>query len=89
MERPTNGNHLIGENVERDLDALDLQLLRTMLTGELDPMNIALQRRLDRLELEGYVTSSRKDPTERNAYGALVYSLTEKGRSTFTPRKVG
>ena len=63
--------------MDRDLDALDRQPLRAMQThGELSAANLALQRRLDRLEMEGYAASARNHAMEADAW---IYRITEKG----------
>lgn len=69
--------------MERDLDALDVRLLRAMLNhGELSPTELAVQRRLDRLEVEGHVTSVPQDVPPLESALTWVYRLTEKGRQT-------
>jgi predicted ArsR family transcriptional regulator len=67
--------------VERELDAVDLQLLRDAAAiGEIIPKNINRQRRLDRLDLEGYVESAAHEQAEGGSHPALTYRLTPKGR---------
>ncbi len=67
--------------VERELDAVDLQLLRTAAAaGEMSPKNIHQQRRLDRLDLEGYVESAHHELADGSGHAALTYRLTPKGR---------
>ena len=67
--------------MERELDAVDLQLLRSAAAaGEMIPRNIDQQRRLDRLDLEGYVESAHHGPAEAGGHPALKYRLTAKGR---------
>ena len=67
--------------MERELDAVDLQLLKTAAAaGEIIPKNIHQQRRLDRLDLEGYVESAHQEPTETGATPLLIYRITPKGR---------
>ena len=64
--------------MNRELDALDVHLLRTLLTdGALNPQDIHVQRRLDRLEMEGFVESHR---VERQN-DSLTFGLTEKGQT--------
>ena len=68
-------------HVERELDAVDLQLLKTLAAaGEIIPKNIHQQRRLDRLDLEGYVASANQEPPEAGATPSLIYRLTHKGQ---------
>jgi hypothetical protein len=67
--------------VERELDAVDLQLLRDAAAAdEIIPKNINQQRRLDRLDLEGYVESAGHEPAEGGGHPVLTYRLTSKGR---------
>ena len=67
--------------VERELDAVDIQILKTTaLAGEIVPKNIHQQRRLDRLELEGYLESAHQQPSEAGPAPSLVYRLTRKGQ---------
>ena len=67
--------------VERELDVVDLQLLQAAAAaGEIIPKNIDQQRRLDRLDLEGYVESAHHEPAEGGGPAALKYRLTAKGR---------
>lgn len=67
--------------MERELDAVDLQLLRAAdAVGEMTPKNIHQQRRLDRLDLEGYLESAHHEPAEGSGHSALTYRLTSKGR---------
>lgn len=66
--------------MERELDAHDIQLLKTAATiGEVVPKTIHQQRRLDRLDQEGYVESARRDQSEGDAPSSWVYRLTRKG----------
>jgi len=66
--------------VERELDASDIQLLKAAATaGEVIPATIHQQRRLDRLDQEGYVESTRRDHAESDAPSCWVYRLTRKG----------
>jgi predicted ArsR family transcriptional regulator len=67
--------------VERELDAVDIQLLRAVAAArEMIPENINQQRRLDRLDLEGYVESAHHEAAEGSGRPALAYRLTSKGR---------
>ena len=69
--------------MNRELDALDVQLLRALLTdGELNPQEIHIQRRLDRLEMEGFVKSHRVE--RQNDF--LTFGLTEKGQTAIKSR---
>jgi DNA-binding PadR family transcriptional regulator len=68
--------------MERELDVVDMQLLRSMSDyGDIGPKNITDQRRLDRLELEGYVSSVRHDLPGLEAPPAWIYRLTQKGET--------
>ena len=75
MTAPARGH------VERELDANDLQLLRAAAAGDILPKNIHQQRRLDRLDLEGYVESSHH-PAEAGGSPSWIYRLTPKGKRT-------
>lgn len=67
--------------VERELDPVDLQLLKTAgATGEIVPQNIHHRRRLDRLDLEGYVRLGRHGSAAADDHRSWVYHLTQKGR---------
>lgn len=69
--------------MERELDSVDIQLLKAAGgAGEIRPKNIHQQRRLDRLDLEGYVESSRHDSPEPGGFPSWVYRLTRKGQRT-------
>ena len=74
MTAPARGN------VERELDAIDLQLLRAAAVGDILPKNIHQQRRLDRLDLEGYVESTHHNVPEAGGSPSWIYRLTAKGR---------
>ena len=66
--------------MERELDPQDIQLLRSIaVLGDIGPNTLGPQRRLDFLELEGYVSSVRCDPPGLSAPPAWVYRLTNKG----------
>ena len=66
--------------MERELDAHDIQLLKTAVTfGEIVPKTIHQQRRLDRLDQEGYLESARREHTDGDAPSSWVYRLTRKG----------
>jgi predicted ArsR family transcriptional regulator len=73
MTAPARGH------VERELDANDLQLLRAGVAGDILPKNIHQQRRLDRLDLEGYVESSHHSAGAGGS-PSWIYRLTAKGR---------
>jgi predicted ArsR family transcriptional regulator len=67
--------------MERELDAHDLQLLKAAAAaGQIVPKNIHQQRRLDRLDLEGYVESSRHEHADSEGPSSWVYRLTRKGQ---------
>ena len=69
--------------VERELDAIDLKLLKAVeAAGELVPKDIHQQRRLDRLELEGYLESARQGSSEPGASASWIYRLSWKGQRT-------
>ena len=66
--------------MEPELGELDIRLLQTLAAhGELGFPSIGDQRRLDRLELEGYVESVRNDSPRLNAPPSWIYRLTHKG----------
>lgn len=68
--------------MDRELDAVDLRLLTTLaVQGEINPRDLDDQRRLNRLELEGYVALIRKAPPGLTAAPAWTYRLTSKGES--------
>ena len=72
---------LVRGHVERELDAVDLQLLKTAAAAEeIISKNIHQQRRLDRLDLEGYVESAHQEPAAAGAAPLLIYRITPKGR---------
>lgn len=77
--------------VERELDSQDIQLLREMaVLGEIGRTLLDEQRRLDLLEVEGYVLSVRHDPPGLNAKPAWAYRLTPKGDTVAArPRTIG
>ncbi|HLK51113.1 MAG TPA: hypothetical protein VKT49_23385 [Bryobacteraceae bacterium] len=78
------------EPAERELDTIDLQLLRALAAaGETVPKDIHQQRRLDRLDLEGYVESRRQSPAEPGANPSWVYRLTRKGQRALERRQPG
>ena len=67
--------------MERELDVLDIQLLHAAAAaGEIHPKNIHQQRRLDRLDLEGYVESARHVHRENGEAPSWVFRLTRKGQ---------
>lgn len=67
------------------LDALDIHLLKEIAEmGDVSPKVFDQDHRLERLELEGYVSSVRHDPPALNAAPAWVYRLTLKGRAVAT-----
>lgn len=67
--------------VERELDAVDLQLLKTAgAAGEIVPHSIDQRRRLDRMDLEGYVKLERHGSGAADDHRSWVYHLTRKGQ---------
>ena len=67
--------------IERELDAHDLHLLKAAAAaGQIVPKNIHQQRRLDRLDLEGYVESSRHVQSDSEGPSSWIYRLTRKGQ---------
>ena len=65
---------------ERELDLVDIQLLHAAASaGEIHPKNIHQQRRLDRLDLEGYLEASRHGAAEPSEPPSWVFRLTRKG----------
>jgi hypothetical protein len=76
--------------VERELDPLDIKLLHAGADcGEIHPDSLHQQRRLDRLDLEGYVESSRREPPEPGVPPSWVYRLTHKGHHAIEQRRRG
>ena len=60
-----------------------MQLLRAMLaSGEISATNLALQHRLDRLEMEGFAASTRIHGPDPHLFPAWNYRITDKGRRT-------
>ena len=73
--------------VERELDAVDIHLLKTAGTaGEIVPRSIDHRRRLDRLDLEGYVKLERHGSHGADDHLSWIYRLTRKGQRAATPR---
>ena len=67
--------------MERELDGLDMQLLRAVSeAGQFVPKNIHQQRRLDRLDLEGYVESERHSVAGADPHPTWIYRLKRKGQ---------
>ena len=76
------------EPVERELDTTDIQLLKALAAaGEIIPKDIHQQRRLDRLDLEGYVESKHQGPSEPGGSSSWVYRLTRKGQRVLERRQ--
>ena len=68
--------------MERELDPRDIQLLKSMaVLGDLGRQAFGAERRLDLLEVEGYILSVRCDPPGLDAPPAWVYRLTTKGNA--------
>jgi hypothetical protein len=68
--------------MQGELDPQDIQLLRRMAElGEIGPHALDDSRRLEQLEVEGYVLSVRCDQPGLAAPPAWVYRLTSKGRA--------
>lgn len=73
--------------METKLDPKDLQILKEIATlGEAGRNVLDEPRRLDRLEVEGYVSSVRRDPPGLDAAPAWIYRLTIKGRAIASRR---
>ena len=73
--------------MERELDPQDIRLLKEMaVLGEAGPSILEPHRRLELLEVEGYVSSVRRDPPGLNAPPAWVYRLTIKGSAVAAKR---
>lgn len=67
--------------VERELDAADIRLLKTAgQAGEIVPRTIEHRRRLDRLDLEGYVKLERHGTGAAEDHLSWIYHLTRKGQ---------
>ncbi len=68
--------------MERELDPQDIELLKSMVVlGDIGRPALGAERRLDLLEVEGYILSVRCDPPGLNARPAWVYRLTTKGNA--------
>ena len=68
--------------MQLELDPQDIQLLMEMaVLGEVGAKVLHQNRRLERLEVEGYVLSVRRDPPGLEAKPLWVYRLTSKGRA--------
>ena len=69
------------------LDSQDIRLLRELAgLGDVNSRVLDQDHRLERLELEGYVSSIRQDPPRSDAAPAWVYQLTLKGRAIASRR---
>ena len=75
------------ESMELQLDTQDIHLLKEIAElGDVSPKVFDQDRRLERLEVEGYVSSVRQDPPGLDATPTWVYRLTLKGRAVATRR---
>src|SRR5690348_2067224 len=75
------------ESVQLQLDTQDIHLLTALAAlGDASPQMFDQHRRLERLELEGYVSSVRQDPPRLDAAPTWVYRLTLNGRAVATRR---
>ena len=73
--------------MQRQLISQDIHLLKEIAElGEASPRVFDQNHRLERLELEGYVSSVRRDPLGLDAAPAWVYRLTLKGRAIASRR---
>ena len=73
--------------MQLQLDSQDLRLLKELAElGDVSPRVLDQDHRLERLELEGYVSSIRQDPPHSDAAPAWVYRLTLKGRAIASRR---
>jgi DNA-binding MarR family transcriptional regulator len=69
------------------LDSQDIHLLKEIAElGDVSPSVFDQNHRLERLEVEGYVSSVRHDPPGLDAAPAWVYRLTLKGRAIASRR---
>jgi hypothetical protein len=68
--------------MQLQLDSQDIHLLKEMaVLREVGPKVLDQGRRLERLEVEGYVSSVRRDPPGLDAPPVWVYRLTIKGQA--------
>jgi hypothetical protein len=68
--------------MQLQLDNQDIHLLREIAElGDVSAKMFDQDRRLERLEFEGYVSSVCKDPPGLDAAPTWVYRLTLKGRA--------
>jgi len=76
------------ESMQLQLDTQDIiQLLKVIAElSDVSPKVFDQDRRLERLELDGYVSSVRQDPPGLDAAPTWVYRLTLKGRAVATRR---
>jgi DNA-binding PadR family transcriptional regulator len=73
--------------MQPQLDSQDVRLLKELEElGDVSPRVLDQDHRLERLELEGYVSSIRRDPPHSDAAPAWVYRLTIKGRAVASRR---
>ena len=77
----------IAESMELQLDTQEHLLKEIAELGDVSPKVFDQDRRLERLELEGYISSVRQDPPPGlDATPTWVYRLTLKGRAVATRR---
>jgi DNA-binding PadR family transcriptional regulator len=73
--------------MQLQLDTLDIHLLKEIAElGDVSPKVFDQGHRLERLELEGYVSSVRQDAPGLDSAPAWVYRLTLKGRAAASRR---
>jgi hypothetical protein len=73
--------------MQLEIDKQDIHLLKEIAElGDVSPKVFDQDHRLERLELEGYLSSVRKDPPRSDAAPAWVYRLTLKGRAVASRR---
>ena len=73
--------------MQLQLDSQDIRLLKEIAElGDASPKMFDQDHRLERLELEGYLSSVRQDPPRSDAGPAWVYRLTLKGRAVASRR---
>ena len=69
------------------LDSQDIHLLKELAElGDVSPNVFDQDHRLERLELEGYISSVRQDPPGLDAAPAWIDRLTLKGRAIASKR---
>jgi hypothetical protein len=73
------------KSMQLQLDTQDIHLLKEIAElGDVSAKVFDQGRRLERLEVEGYVSSVRQDPPGLEAAPTWVYRLTLKGRAVAT-----